>query len=465
MKYFVIHYPKKPGRKTLLIRQFEKYGIDLGDVTWIEGLNKDDYFVEWLKVKTKSPKPLGHMSCGIKHYMAMTLMVENDISEAIIFEDDVIIHPEFTKLDYNTFPREVGFLRLGAGVHIIEPSFKVGPNATETYSIQNGGGSEAQWLTKEFAKSFIEHANFDYTVDSAHQGFLMMCNKPLLMRYVCHQTSLGNESDSSTGGQCPGIWHEYVQNFSKYKAYNFQSLVNEFKNTMTIMYPTKGAGLANVLIHLCDFFANNPDGVVHESICDYEMGHWLNFKFPVTSQVCTRTYTPRIAINQFTITQVHPMVRKLIEPSAELEKLIDSYSHLVKGVKCGIHIRRGSCASDSRKTVENDGDVYADESALKIFKRISEEGDVFLASDSPETKKLFPRARTLDTTIAVVHGHCPDLPTKDRRNIFVDFFLLAKCPKLYVTGGNFPQMPGLSTFGYMAAFYGNVPFEIISNSS
>jgi hypothetical protein len=231
-----------------------------------------------------------------------------------------------------------------------------------------------------------------------------------------------------------------------------------------MMQPMKGHGLANTLIHLCDFFANNPDGVVHESICDYEMGRWLNFKFPITSQICTRTYTPRIAINQFTITQVHPMVRKLIEPSAELEKLIESYAHLVKGVKYGIHIRRGSCAQDSRQTVENDGDVYADESALKIFKRISEEGDVFLASDSPETKKLFPRARTLDTTIAVVHGNCPDLPTKDRRNVFVDFFLLSKCPKLYLTGGNFPNMPGLSTFGYMAAFYGDVPFEIISNT-
>ena len=40
MKYYVIHYPKKPERKCLLIKQFKRRGISLDDVTWIEGLNK-----------------------------------------------------------------------------------------------------------------------------------------------------------------------------------------------------------------------------------------------------------------------------------------------------------------------------------------------------------------------------------------------------------------------------------------
>jgi hypothetical protein len=461
MKYFVIHYPKKPGRKTLLIRQFEKFGIDLNDVTWIEGLNKDDHFISWMKKRTASPMPLGQISSSVKQYTIMQKIVDENIPEAIIFEDDVIIHPEFADVD----PRiECGFLRLGIGVGILEPNCPKA-SATETYVIQNPGGCEAFWVSNDFAKSFMSKANFDYSIDMTQMGHLHhVLGHPMFCRYVCHQTSLGNSSDSSTGA-CPGNWQEYCRNYLKYKTYDFPMLVHEYVTGYVMMQPMKGHGLANILIHLCDFFSNHPDGVVHESICDYEMGHWLNFKFPVTSQICTRTYTPRIIINHFTITQVHPMVRKLIEPSAELEKLLESYSHLVKGVTCGIHIRRGSCAPDSRKTVENDGDVYADDQALKRFKRIAEQGDVFLASDSPETKKLFPRARTLDTTIAVVHGHCPDLPTKDRRNIFVDFFLLSKCPKLYLTGGNFPEMPGLSTFGYMAAFYGNVPFEIISNSS
>jgi hypothetical protein len=460
MKYFVIHYPKKPTRKQLLIRQFEKYGIDLDDVTWIEGLNKDDHFVKWIKHRTESPMPLGQVSSSVKQYTIMQKIVDENIPEAIIFEDDVIIHPEFIDVD----PRiECGFLRLGIGVGILEHECpKASP--TVTYTVHNPGGCEAFWVSNDFAKSFMSQANFDYSIDMTQMGHLHhVLGHSMFCRYVCHQTSLGNSSDSSTGA-CPGNWQEYCRNYLKYKTYNFPMLVHEYVTTHVMMQPMKGHGLANVLIHLCDFFVNNPGGVVHESICDYEMGRWLDFKFPVTSQVCTRTYTPRISINNYTIQHVHSVIRQLIQPSAELEKLLTDNSKLIKGVQAGIHIRRGSSAPDSRKTVENDGDVYANEKAIEQFQRVAV-GDVFLASDSPETKNLFPHARTLDTTIAVVHGHCPDLPTKDRRNVFVDFFLLSRCPKVYVTGGNFPEMPGLSTFGYMAAIYGGVPFEIISNSS
>lgn len=231
-----------------------------------------------------------------------------------------------------------------------------------------------------------------------------------------------------------------------------------------MMYPQKGAGFANILIHLCDFFANHPDGLVHESIRDYELGRWLTFHFPVTDRTDLPVYNPQIYINPHTIQHVHPLVRKLIGPSAELQKVIDEHVHNVTDIKAGLHVRRGASAKDSRIVVSADTEVFADDKAVDLFVKISKrETPFFLASDSPETKLKFPGARTIDTTIAVVHGECPDAPTNDRRNIFLDFFLLSKCPKLYITGGNFPQLPGLSTFGYMAAIYGNVPFEVLNN--
>jgi hypothetical protein len=230
-----------------------------------------------------------------------------------------------------------------------------------------------------------------------------------------------------------------------------------------MMYPQKGAGFANTLIHLCDFFAHHPDGLVHESIKDYELGQWLTFHFPVTDRTDLPVYKPQIYINPHTIQNVHPLIRKLISPSAELQKVIDE--HDLSGVKAGLHIRRGAAADDSRVVVQNATDVFADDKAVDVFVNISKrETPFFLASDSPETKRKFSGALTIDTTIAVVHDECPNAPTNDRRNIFVDFFLLSRCPKLYITGGNFPHLPGLSTFGYMAAIYGNVPFEVISNS-
>jgi len=468
MKYYVIHYPKRPERKINLRAQFVERGISPDDVTWVEGLNKDDHFTKWVKVRTKSPMPLGQMASAVKQYWIMRDIVDQNIEEAIIFEDDVVLDPEFDKLDPSTFPRDVGLLRLGAGVHVLESSFRVNvkPDAVQTIAINNPGGCEAFWVSKQFADEYSSQANFDYSIDMAQHGFLMSKGRPLMLRYVAHQTSIGVGGDSTTG-QCTGDWRKYVETFGTLTKYNFQDLVEEYRTKMTIMHPQKGHGFANTLMHLADFYKDRTvlDGVVHDSIGDYELGRWLTFKFPTTSMTGIKTvYEPKIFINQHTIEKVYPMVRFLIEPSGELQSVLDEHAALVDRVSVGMHIRRGASASDSRVVVEADTETFANDRAVAQFKSIAENfGPVFLASDSPETKKSFYNARTLATTIAVVHGNCPDAPTKDRRNVFVDFFLLGKCPKVFITGGNFPAHPGMSTFGLMAAIYANVPWEMISN--
>lgn len=230
------------------------------------------------------------------------------------------------------------------------------------------------------------------------------------------------------------------------------------------MYPGKGHGFANTLIHLCDFFYTHPDGLVHESIRDYEVGDWIDFQFPLTDRTDLPVYRPTIYINQYTIQNVHPLVRKLIRPSKRLQVLIDAHAHLLTDVTVGVHVRRGASAPDSRVIVQADTDVFANENAIRKFRELTTGKTYFLASDSPETKKMFEGARTIDTTISVLHDECPGAPTSDRRNVFLDFFLLSQCPKLFVTGGKFPELPGLSTFGYMAAVYGSKPWELFTNN-
>ena len=231
-----------------------------------------------------------------------------------------------------------------------------------------------------------------------------------------------------------------------------------------ILYPLKGHGFANTLIHLCDFFTEHPDGMVHESIKDFELGRWLTFNFPITDRTDLPVYKPRIYINNYTVLNVHPLVRKLIQPSDELQKIIDEHAHLVQGVQAGLHIRRGASAPDSRQVVERNEDLFANDATVETFRKISQTfTPYFLASDSPVTKKLFPTARTLDTTISVVHDRCPLASTTDRRNIFLDFFLLSMCPRVFCTGASqTPDAPGMSTFGYMAAIYGNIPFNFVT---
>jgi hypothetical protein len=176
-------------------------------------------------------------------------------------------------------------------------------------------------------------------------------------------------------------------------------------------------------------------------------------------------YEPKIYINPYTIREVHPLIRKLVSPSPELTTLLEKHKHLIDGAKLGVHVRRGAMASDSRKIVSLDSDKFASQEAVEQMIRMVEniDGPVFLASDSPMTKKYFPEnVRTLDTGIAVVHDDVECKPS-DRVGIFIDFFLLSQCPQIIVTGGNFPGHPGMSTFGYMAAVYGNKRFVIVKN--
>jgi hypothetical protein len=468
MKYYVIHYPKRPERKENLRVQFVERGISLDDVTWVEGFNKDDHFTKWVKVKTRSPMPLGQMASAVKQYWICRDIVDKGYEDAIVFEDDVVLDPEFDKLDVSTFSRAVGLIRLGAGVHVLDQYFRENakPDASQTLAINNPGGCEAFWLTREFAEEYSSHANFDYSIDMAQHGFLMSKGLPLYLVYVAHQTSIGVGGDSTTG-QCTGDWRKYVETFGTLTKYKFQDLVDEYRNIMTVMYPQKGHGLANTLMHLCDFYSTHmiAMSVVHDSIGDYELGRWLEFKFPTTSMTgIKKVYTPKIFINPHTLGTVFPLVRSLIGPSGELKDVLEEHTGLVRGVTAGLHIRRGASASDSRVVVEADTETFASDKAVAQFKSIAENfGPVFLASDSPETKKSFYGARTLETTIAVVHANCPAAPTKDRRNVFVDFFLLSMCPRVFVTGGNFPAHPGMSTFGLMAAIYGGAAWEMISN--
>jgi len=228
-----------------------------------------------------------------------------------------------------------------------------------------------------------------------------------------------------------------------------------------LFIPPKGHGLANIFIMLTDFFYNYPDGIVHESIRDFEIGRWLTLNFETTDRTDLPTYEAKIYINNFTIEHVHPLIRKLIKPSPELELLINEYSHLCAPL--GIHVRRGASSSDSRKIVSRDEDIFASDEAVQKMVQMAK-GPTFLASDSPLTKKLFPpHVRTLDTEIAVIHGDV-SCNARDRVNVFLDFFLLSACERIVVTGGDFPETPGyFSTFGYMAAIYGDSKFIIVKN--
>jgi hypothetical protein len=244
-----------------------------------------------------------------------------------------------------------------------------------------------------------------------------------------------------------------------------EELTEVYRETVPVLM-WQHAGLANLLALLCDFFYFNPGGVVHESFGQYEMSRWVKFHFPMTSQTGMKNvYRPSFCINPTYMNHIHPMLKNLISPSDEMRAVLQEHLHLLDGVRVGMHIRRGWAAEDCRHNGCCHPDLdYANSDAIEKFKEIYRQanGAVYLASDSPSLKAEFPLARTLDTVIA---GHTIETSHTEetRKNVFVDFFLLSMCPVLFVTGGKFPELPGVSSFGYMAAHAGGVPYRIIMN--
>jgi hypothetical protein len=170
--------------------------------------------------KTGTHMPPGQVSSSVKHWSVLQRMVDNNIPEAIIFEDDVVLHKDFAQL---CIPKGLMFCKLGIGVNFeIEPSM-------DPMSIGNFGGCEATYVTLEFAKKFLSFGvHFGHSVEIVYQAFLMDLRYPLVCIPACHQTSL-LDSTSQTGNHSEAQnWIEYIRNWSRIQKYAWKDLIDEF---------------------------------------------------------------------------------------------------------------------------------------------------------------------------------------------------------------------------------------------
>jgi hypothetical protein len=216
MKFYVIHYSKNTDRRAQLEKQLKDF--DIVDVEWITEYDKEDPIIEKIKRVTNSPLDLKSISCSMKHYSAMEKMVREDIPEAVILEDDVVFLEEFRSA---RMYHPCGLLRLGLGVGVLEA--KIPPaSPTQVYQVANPGGSEATWLTQQFALVAIKNVNFDNTIDMIQFSLLKhFFNEKLRLLVTAYQTSI---MVPSTGKKHDGSWLEYCENFLNYKRWALSDL-------------------------------------------------------------------------------------------------------------------------------------------------------------------------------------------------------------------------------------------------
>jgi len=143
-------------------------------------------------------------------------------------------------------------------------------------------------------------------------------------------------------------------------------------------------------------------------------------------------------------------------------------------VTAAVSIRRGSYCADSRQYKDARGDkqnhYFCSDAGLEKFKiiiRLSK-GRVFVSSDSQSTihqlqEEFGEKLSVFEMSYAITCTHdqtCSNI--EDLQNVYLKWFLLSKCPVLYLTAGN-KDLTGFSTYAYIAAIYGRKPFQFVFN--
>ena len=222
MKHFIVHDPKLVHRREFL----EGHLVDRGvtDVEWVTDFNSDSKLVKWLHQKTETPMALGYLSCTVKHYWILSEMVRRNIPEAIILEDDVVLHEDFIKFT----PPHVGarFVKLGIGVN-----WNLNPGL-DIHLTTNYGCSEAQYVHLEFAQNLLEDLNFGHCVDIVYWAHLIHRRHPLATIPLAHQTSIleGSGTTGQTDSKKEMSLSDFVSNWTSLPKFSWWNLMKEYEN-------------------------------------------------------------------------------------------------------------------------------------------------------------------------------------------------------------------------------------------
>lgn len=211
MKIYITHCETLRERRVQLEAEIKRLGLT--DVEWITSYPKDHTLVHEWKSKTKSPIPDGYVSLSLKHYDACKRMCDDDIKEAIVFEDDVIFTSYF---DISKIPTNYPYVKLGKGV----PDMYIQPG-DKPISIGNNGGTEAYYMRIEFARDFIQNLNMRWTIDIEQHGYLIHKNIPLICVPMCTQDFGGTSvHESKDYGM---TWIEYLQRWNEFPKFTFKN--------------------------------------------------------------------------------------------------------------------------------------------------------------------------------------------------------------------------------------------------
>jgi hypothetical protein len=150
-------------------------------------------------------------------------MVTRGIQEAVILEDDVVLHQDYAKF---TPIFGLKFIKLGIGVN-----WSLSPSLTPVQT-PNFGCSEAQYITLDMAEYILENLHFGHCVDIVYWAILNFVRHPLVTIPLAHQTSI--LEGASTTGQSDSKKEmplgNYIQGWSTFEKFKWVELLKEFES-------------------------------------------------------------------------------------------------------------------------------------------------------------------------------------------------------------------------------------------
>jgi hypothetical protein len=246
--------------------------------------------------------------------------------------------------------------------------------------------------------------------------------------------------------------------------------------------PSPACALGNLSLCIATHILNTGGkGVLHPDVYAYGRDKMLIFE-RVTEEGVIDDHGRLNSFIHLQYPNVGAIMRQVIKPSKEMQKMIDTYWDTVKDCAAGFHIRRGTYSKDSEKFAYY---PTASDKAVEsmITKALTYKHPIFIMSDSMETRNYFiskvPNAISLNLDIgftACEHSQNVDgLEDEDLRvkmNSVLEWFIMSKMPSIYTTMGGVigRNVPGgtdegiSSTFGYSAAIYGGkIPYYVFND--
>lgn len=162
LHYYVINLPRCTDRKERLTSRLQHHGL-LDQATFIQAIDKDSPILNWFEqgcvTNYTSTRP--EHACFLSHIKALrTFVLDKDVDEAIILEDDAMLHNNFQqRLDL--------VLKEKKNVPLIMLCFLAaswdGVNKLNTVTTETGDisffsitpkiyGAQGYWINKEYAR-------------------------------------------------------------------------------------------------------------------------------------------------------------------------------------------------------------------------------------------------------------------------------------------------------------------------